>query len=111
MTKRTPKAKWTGDIEKDLPHFALWVMAGFVVQDREIANYLAQKAVTIYKHNKNFGSKFLAGDNKERDLMIMFMKHWLDALLHSPCDTIVKEKLDPKLQQNVVAYKKAQAAS
>jgi len=86
-------SRYTGDMEKDLPHFALYVMAGNVTHDHEVQEYLVNRAKVVYRHNKDWGRKIVAGDAPQRDLLVNFMFHWFEGLVQAPAITARQEKL------------------
>jgi len=90
------KSNYTGDIEKDLPHFALHVLASIVTDDERVQEYLVTHAKDSYRGDKHFGKKIAAGggDWPQRDLLINFMFHWFDALIKNPMASGRNKRLD-----------------
>lgn len=88
-----PKAKYTGDVEKDFP----WetealqpsLIANAVASDygdtadqiAVIEAHLMERFKYIYKNNSTFGKKFIRKGDKQRDLLTQYMRHWSEAFM------------------------------
>lgn len=77
--------KYTGDIDKDLtvllPHIVADGVAG---QDRDLSDWLVERARQIYKHNPDWGKKVARENDAARDFLAQFMAHWLKAKQANP---------------------------
>lgn len=69
--------KYTGDMDKDLkvlvPEIIAYLVAGY---DKEMAQYLINRAWYIYRFKPSWGKKIALDNEKARDTLRMFMEHW-----------------------------------
>jgi hypothetical protein len=91
------KAKYSGDIYKDLESTDIDAIANSVsikkisaedteteLNQKELVEYLINKAVSVYKSNDAWGSKIYRREQSSegaRDEMYMWMEHWADGFI------------------------------
>lgn len=84
--------KYTGDFNKDfnensplIPEMVLEsVVSGYADDDGQHADlsiFLVDKFKRLYANNARFGAKFAKQDNKARDLLRSFGRHWSESWL------------------------------
>ncbi len=72
--------KYTGDMDKDLTVLLPHIVADGVSQnDRELSDWLVERARQIYKHNPEWGKKVARENDAARDFLWQFMEHWAKA--------------------------------
>ena len=93
MPNKTPqRPKYTGDFERDfnedsplIPEMVLGsVVSSYADDDGQHADleiFLIDKFKRLYSNNARFGKKFSKQDNKARDLIRSFGRHWSEGWL------------------------------
>jgi hypothetical protein len=86
------KAKYTGNFELDfnedsplIPEIvlesAMSDYADTAEQGADLSRFLTEKFIAVYAANERLGKKFAKQDEKARDLLFQFGRHWCEGWL------------------------------